>query len=166
MTMPSDLADLTAHIETHYHANHRQQLPHLIALARKVEGAHAAAPSVPRGLADLLAQLAREMEGHMAKEEQVLFPAIRRGGMPGIEHPIRMMRADHADHAEELNRICALTGDLTLPDHACGTWARLYADLGVFVAELSEHIRLENEVLFPAFDLATPNLHRGCACHG
>lgn len=166
MTLPSDLASLTDHIETRFHATHRQQLPHLIALARKVESTHAASPDVPSGLADLLTGLSHEMEAHMAKEEQILFPAIRRGGMPGIEHPIRAMRAEHDDHAADLNRIGALTGDLSLAEGACGTWTRLYADLGLFIADLAEHIRLENEVLFPAFEAAPPSLHRGCACHG
>ena len=58
----------------------------------------------------------------MKKEELILFPAIRRGGMPGIENPIAVMRADHAGHDREVAEIRRLTGNLSLPDGACGTW--------------------------------------------
>ena len=90
----------------------------------------------------------------MKKEELILFPAIRRGGMPGIENPIAAMRADHDDHQTEVAQIRALTGDLTLPPGACRTWTALYAGLAAFLDDLDAHIRLENEVLFPGFETA------------
>lgn len=163
----ADAAALTRHIETRYHARHRAQLPDLIALAEKVERVHFGDENVPAGLADLLTRLSTEMEDHMTKEERILFPAIRQGGMPGIEHPIAVMRADHAGHDAEVARIRALTRDLTLPAGACRSWTALYDQLGAFLADLDDHMRLENDVLFPRFEpAAAPELHRGCACHG
>jgi regulator of cell morphogenesis and NO signaling len=94
-----------------------------------------------------------ELEVHMKKEELILFPAIRKGGGPGIENPIAVMRDDHDDHATEVAAIRRLTGDLTLPDGACGTWTALYAGLNEFITDLEEHVRLENDVLFPQFEL-------------
>jgi hypothetical protein len=38
--------------------------------------------------------------------------------------------------------------DLTPPPHACATWRALYDALGVFRADLLEHIHLENDILF------------------
>jgi regulator of cell morphogenesis and NO signaling len=93
-----------------------------------------------------------ELEVHMKKEELILFPAIRNGGGPGIANPITVMRANHDDHANEVAEIRRLTGDLTLPDDACGTWTALYAGLNEFITDLEEHIRLENDVLFPQFE--------------
>ena len=90
----------------------------------------------------------------MKKEELILFPAIRRGGMPGIENPIAVMRADHDDHDREIAEIRRLTANLNLPQGACRTWSALYAELAEFIDELQEHIRLENEVLFPRFEEA------------
>ena len=66
------------------------------------------------------------LEVHMKKEELMLFPAIRRGGMPGLDVPIAVMRADHDHHKVEVAQIRALTDDLTLPEGACRSWAALY----------------------------------------
>ena len=88
----------------------------------------------------------------MKKEELILFPALGRGGGPGVEHPIAVMRADHDDHASDLAAIRRLTSGLRLPPGACGTWTLLYDKLGTFVSDLEAHIQLENEVLFPRFE--------------
>lgn len=146
-----DPAALTRHIETRYHQRHREQLPELAALSAKVETVHAADPDAPAGLATLLKKLIGELEVHMKKEELILFPAIRRGGAD-VSAPIAAMRADHDDHAGEIAEIQRLTGGLTLPEGACRTWTTLYAGLETFVADLNEHIRLENDVLFPCFE--------------
>jgi regulator of cell morphogenesis and NO signaling len=151
---PDDAAALTRYIETRYHARHREQLPALAALAEDVETIHFGDDDVPVGLAGLLRRMIGAMEVHMKKEELILFPAIRGGGMPGLETPIAVMRADHDDHDAEMNEIRKLTGELTLPDGACPTWTALYAGLGEFLDDLAAHIRLENEVLFPLFEPA------------
>jgi regulator of cell morphogenesis and NO signaling len=46
-----------------------------------------------------------------------------------------------------------LTGGFALPVGACGSWTRLYTGLDRLATDLTEHIRLENEVLFPRFEL-------------
>lgn len=147
-----DPVALTRYIEARYHARHREQLQSLVALSEKVEVVHAQDARGPAGLADVLRQMTGNMEVHMKKEELILFPAIRAGGGPGIENPIAAMRADHDDHTVELAEICRITGGPSLPEDACRSWARLYADLAVFIDDLQEHIRLENHVLFPQFE--------------
>ncbi len=147
-----DAAELTRYIETRYHARHRVQLASLVAMAEKVEMVHFGDEAVPEGLSDLLRRMIGEMEVHMKKEELILFPAIRNGGAPGIENPIAVMRADHDDHGRAIAQISHLTGNLSLPAGACGSWTRLYDGLIEFVEDLTEHMRLENEVLFPQFE--------------
>lgn len=148
---PQDPAALTRYIETEYHARHRAQLPELAALSERVETVHAAQAEVPAGLADLLHRMIGELEVHMKKEELILFPAIRNAGA-GLDAPIAAMRADHDEHEAEIAQIRQLTGGLTLPVGACGSWTRLYVGLGDFLADLNEHIRLENDILFPQFE--------------
>ncbi|ABI78323.1 hemerythrin HHE cation binding domain protein [Hyphomonas neptunium ATCC 15444] len=145
-------SDLTRYIETRYHQTHREQLPVLAELAAKVERVHAGHERAPKGLRELLRQMIGELEVHMKKEELILFPAIRAGGTPGLAHPIAVMRADHDDHGRAIAAIAQLTYNLELPEGACGTWTRLYAGLAEFITDLTSHIRLENEVLFPQFD--------------
>jgi regulator of cell morphogenesis and NO signaling len=50
-----------------------------------------------------------------------------------------------------LGKLQALTNGLKAPAGAFGSWRALYEGLGELSAELKEHIRIENEVLFPRF---------------
>jgi regulator of cell morphogenesis and NO signaling len=152
MTSPETTAELTRYIEDRYHARHREQLPELKSLSAKVEAVHADSPDVPAGLADLLTDMVGELEVHMKKEELILFPAIRQGHGSQMDHPISVMRADHDDHLGAIAKIRSLTKNLTLPEHACGTWRRLYTGLGEFLSDIEEHIRVENNILFPQFE--------------
>lgn len=143
---------LIAHIVRRYHDTHRAELDELIPLAARVESVHAGHPGAPAGVADLLQQIFEEMDEHMAKEEQVLFPMMLRGGHPMIVHPIAMMRHEHDGHDEALAVLDRLTNGFTPPDDACRSWQALCAGLAKFAADLVRHMHLENEVLFPRFE--------------
>lgn len=114
-------------------------------MAAKVENVHFGDEHVPDGLSDVLRRMIGEMQIHMKKEELILFPAIRRGGGPGTGKKIAVMRADHDDHATKVAEIRRLTGQLTLPEGACGTWTALYARLHDFTTDLEEHMRLVHD---------------------
>jgi regulator of cell morphogenesis and NO signaling len=149
---PEETGALIDHILTRYHEMHRADLASLGPLADRVERVHADDPDAPRGIARAIRMLAQAMEDHMAKEETILFPAMRAGGGAGIEHPIAVMRADHDDHAESVALIRRITRDLTPPGHACGAWRSLYGGVAALFEDLAAHIALENDVLFPRFE--------------
>jgi len=143
------LSELADHIEQYYHAALRRDLPPLIEAARKVERVHAQKPSVPAGLAEVLATFFAEMQSHMAKEETILFPMIRRGARgEAVYMPVRVMESEHDGHRQHLAKIRELTGDLRLPAQACATWTALYHGLEAVEADLMQHIHLENNILF------------------
>ncbi len=143
------LPELADHIEQRYHASLRRDVPVLLEAARKVERVHAGRPDVPAGLAEALADFWDEMQGHMLKEENVLFPAIRRGVVgQAIYMPVRVMEQEHDAHAENLARLRRLAHGFDAPAHACGTWRALYDGLAALEADLMEHISLENNTLF------------------
>ena len=150
-TIPESTGDIIAYILERFHNGHRRDLPGLIVLARKVESVHGNHPEAPNGLADFLDEVAESLEEHMQKEEQILFPMLRNGGNPMISHPIGMMRMEHDDHVINLGKLLALTHGLKAPEGACGSWRALYEGLSELSAELKEHIRIENEILFPRF---------------
>ncbi len=149
--VPASSAELIALIQTRYHDVHRRELPELVRLARRVEAVHRDKAECPHGLAELLETMATEMEDHMQKEEQILFPMMVRGGAPMIGHPIAMMRHEHDSHGEHLKALDALTHGATPPDGACNTWRALYAGIRKLEDDLMQHIHLENNVLFPRF---------------
>jgi regulator of cell morphogenesis and NO signaling len=141
--------ELIEHIVWHHHEGMRRDFPPLVEAARKVERVHAAKPAVPDGLANELDAFWSEMQSHMAKEEQVLFPAIRRGARgPQVYMPVRMMQIEHDAHAKHFERVRQLTGDLETPVHACATWRALYEGLRANEADSMRHIHLENNILF------------------
>jgi len=150
--LPDSVEDLVALIVERYHAVHRRELPELRKLAARVEAVHAGHAEVPAGLAELLGRLQGELESHMQKEEQVLFPLMLAGGHPMITHPIAMMRHEHDTAGEDLSAVTALTHDMTPPDGACNSWRALYAGLAKFAEDLTEHVHIENNILFPRFE--------------
>ncbi|MDP3274800.1 MAG: iron-sulfur cluster repair di-iron protein [Deltaproteobacteria bacterium] len=141
--------ELVEHILTRYHAPLRRELSGLLEAAKKIERVHAAKPSCPHGLAAHLAQVATELEEHMTKEEQVLFPALRSGARgQAILMPVRVMMREHDDHGANLRKMRDLATDFVPPPEACATWRALYVGLAKLEGELMEHIHLENNVLF------------------
>lgn len=143
---------LIDHILTRYHEVHRQQLPELIRMARRVEAVHGDRPDCPAGLVELLEIMQAELLDHMSKEEAILFPMLRQGGAPFARGPIAVMRMEHNGHGEQVARLLALTHDATPPAGACTTWRALYAGIEQLVNDLMEHIHLENNRLFVQFE--------------
>ena len=148
---PQESPALVDHIISRYHDTHRRELPELIQLARKVEKVHAKRSDVPLGLADLLERMSIELQQHMAKEELILFPAMKQSVAAGLDMPIARMRHEHDDHGAHLRELDRLTNGITVPADGCRTWQALYAGLTKLVDDLMEHIHLENNVLFPRF---------------
>jgi regulator of cell morphogenesis and NO signaling len=148
---PESVEDLIQHILNRYHQVHRRELPELRNLALRVERVHVDHPAVPRGLSNLLGRMHGALESHMQKEEQILFPLMLAGGNPMIVHPIGMMRHEHDEHGGELRALAALTNDMTPPEEACNSWRALYAGLAKLAEDLTEHIHIENNILFPKF---------------
>jgi regulator of cell morphogenesis and NO signaling len=146
----SGTTTLIGHLLSRYHEVHRQQLPELIRLARRVEQVHGERDSCPNGLADALTAMQQELESHMQKEEQVLFPMLSRQAA-GVDMPISVMRFEHEQHGEALGRLLALAHGFVPPPGACTTWRALYAGIQKFAEDLTEHVHLENNVLFPRF---------------
>jgi regulator of cell morphogenesis and NO signaling len=144
--------ELMEHILTRYHDVHRRQLPELIRLSARVELVHGGHSQCPVTLTTHLEEMLAELETHMGKEEQVLFPMISRGMLTVATGPVQMMRHEHDDHGQALETIRSITHNLTLPDGACNTWQALYRGLQELEADLIAHIHLENNILFDRVD--------------
>lgn len=142
------VTELIRHLLGRFHTRHRAQLPELIRLAHRVEQAHGDRPDCPTGLAVSLDTLRQELESHMMKEEQILFPMLARELDAQAQAPISVMRFEHDHHGELLKSILAMTGNMTPPEGACNTWRALYIGLEELAEDLMQHIHLENNVLF------------------
>lgn len=156
--------ELIEHILVRYHERHRQQLPELVRLARRVETVHADRPECPHGLADHLQAMWGELEQHMAKEEQILFPMLERGVPPVGLPPVEMMRHEHDAHGQALARMVALAHGLVQPRGACNTWRALLAGLHTLREDLMQHIHLENNILFEGLNGNAAPTAGACGC--
>ncbi len=140
--------EIIDHLLSRYHQVHREQLPELVRLAARVETVHGNHPLCPNGLANHLTNMQQELEGHMQKEESILFPMLTTDFPPMVQGPISVMMADHEDHIKDIEKIYALTQDLVPHAEACNTWRALYLGLQEFVSDFNMHIHIENNVLF------------------
>lgn len=149
-TAPTAL--LIDHIRVRYHDTHRQELPVLLDLAHDLEAAHANDPNTPHGLSHALEAMIADLEAHMRRQEELVFPSLRAGY---ADETIQPIRHEHHNQEAALDRIAAITHGLRLPRYACPSWRRHYDGLGKLVEDFDEHIYLENEVLFPRFEPGT-----------
>ena len=157
-------ATLIDHILERYHAVHREQLPELIRMARRVEEVHRDHPLVPAGLAALLESAAQDLLSHMMKEESILFPILKAGGNPLVSHPIGVMRAEHPAHEAMLGQLMAHCNNATAPIGACSTWRALYAGITELHDDLISHIELENNLLFKQFEVPLHATGKSTCC--
>lgn len=134
-----------------FHAVHGQDFHEAQSLAEAVELQHSTHEACPMGLVDLLTLMADELEDHQQKEEAVLFPLMLAGGHPMISGPIQRMLMDHDDLQDQLADMVRLTQSFQAPVGACSTWRRLYETCAKLHADLSLHMKIENELLFPRF---------------
>lgn len=139
-------ATLIEHIQTRYHDTHRRSLAQLLPLASQ-----AVALGLHVGVVEQLASIGNALEQHMFKEELRLFPMMEQGGNTLIG---RLIEDLHREHCKHLPAVLELQNHLRATD-ATGAAQPILAQLvrGVddFARELAEHIRLEDEVLFPLF---------------
>jgi regulator of cell morphogenesis and NO signaling len=162
----SVLADF---IVQHHHEYVRESIPKISELLDKVCSVHASTNPELLAVRTDFEGLVTELLGHLPKEEQILFPAIKRiEGQPiasveseisplALEMPIMVMEEEHERAGELIKSIRSRTNHYTLPSYACPTFQLTYVLLQEFDQDLIQHIHLENNILFPRFKSLTHN---------
>lgn len=144
-------------LETH-HVYTRSAIAMLPPLAAKVRGRHGDAHPQTVVVERLVTRLVGDLGPHLMKEEQILFPyvlSLEAGARAGdscfgtVRNPIQVMLREHEAVEEILGELRAVTANYALPSDACDSFRTLYSGLEDFEADLHQHIRLENDVLFP-----------------
>lgn len=101
-------------------------------------------------------RLCAEMEGHMTREEHVLFPAILEAesaqtvekSFGSIRNPIGMIEQEHDWETERLEKMRQLARDYQLPEKADEKLRLLFRELEALEAAMHAHSRLESSILF------------------
>jgi len=152
---------LVHHIVATHHAYLHEEMPLLVALADTVLGVHGSRHPELARVAELVHEIHDDLAPHLAKEEQILFPAIevwadgqRSFPFGTISNPVRTMMSEHDRVGELLEELRSATRGYVAPADGCASYQSLYARLEHLEADTHRHVHLENNVLFPAVTAA------------
>lgn len=156
------LTSLAAYIIDTHHFYTKCELIRLGNLLDKVCSRHGKNHPELFDLRDVFQRLTQDLNPHMLKEEQVLFPFVarmeeavsERRAVPlpffgTVHNPVRMMAAEHDAAGGLLAEMRRITGGYVTPPDACASFQTLYQGLQEFEADLHQHIHLENNIFFP-----------------
>lgn len=156
------LTQLADYIVQTHHAYVRNEMPQIYAYLERISSKHGERHPELFKIFQTFSAVKEEMEGHMKKEELILFPRIKeleklannenanlQLNLGYLQSPITVMEQEH-DHAGNLlNDIRILSNDYTPPEDACTTYRLSFAALKAFELDLHHHVHLENNMLFP-----------------
>lgn len=150
------LVGLVDHIEDLHHRYLHMELPSLIGLSSKVLSVHGERHPELERVAELVSMLRDDFIPHLAKEERVLFPAIRElaSGHIGfafgsVSNPISVMMSEHESVGGILRELREVSSGYEVPDDGCRSYQRLYERLAAVESDTHMHVMKENSFLFP-----------------
>lgn len=164
------LSELCDRIVREHHDFLRAELPRLGKMVDKVAQVHGQHHPWLGPLQIAFYALRDELIPHMLKEEQILFPAIKRleaarsapaFAFGSIENPIHVMEHEHDNAGALLAEIRRLTTNFTIPPEACNTFRALLDGLRELESDMHIHVHRENNVLFVRAKEVASSLPRG-----
>lgn len=157
---PLDL--LSDYVEKTHHRYIREKSPILQQFLDKLCKVHGGRHPELFEIKELFEESVKDLGEHLVKEEQILFPFIRKmvesktnntdfeqPQFGTVENPVNMMMHEHTAEGERFEKISALSDAYTPPADACNTYRVAYQMLEDFENDLHRHIHLENNILFP-----------------
>jgi regulator of cell morphogenesis and NO signaling len=156
--MDGSLSEAVDHLLQTHHTFLKEALPRLAALLDKVVNAHVARHPELNTVQELFGELRADLEPHLMKEEQVLFPMIKQLESSGgtaelncgpLQNPIRVMLAEHERVLTLFERIRATTRNFEMPEDGCESYRLLLTGLDELEMDTLLHIQKENDILFP-----------------
>ncbi len=145
---------LIQHILETHHAYMDREMPRLegiLTLVRRVHGpAHG---DILEPLGEAYTALKAELEAHLRKEEEVVFPAMLRV-VHGARDEAALAGAQELEDEHEaagaiLHDMRRITNNFAVPDDVCATYEAVYRGLQELEGDIHRHIHLENNLLLP-----------------
>jgi regulator of cell morphogenesis and NO signaling len=155
------LTQLSNHIVATHHEYVRKELPWIFTNLEKIASKHGANNPNLYKIFDLFIEVKEELEAHLLKEEQILFPRIREienlnlqqtelqnQQVTYLQTPISVMEHEHDHAGTMMSEIRKLTNNYEVPDNSCPTYKLTFNALKAFELDLHQHVHLENNILF------------------
>ncbi|EOU1890707.1 iron-sulfur cluster repair di-iron protein [Clostridium perfringens] len=151
--------ELISHIvETHHGETFRllKEIDPLMVKVFRVHFSHD--PELLMKVHSLFGKLKCELEEHLLKEENILFPlmikydkAKDKKEKKEIEEDIRIIVNEHEAAGDILKELAEVTDDYKVPEWGCISFKLLYDYLHDLEKDLFIHIHKENNILFPRY---------------
>jgi regulator of cell morphogenesis and NO signaling len=151
-------AELVDHIESTHHRYLWAELPRITALVDKIVGVHGERHPELAEVQRLYNELRADLEPHLEREEQVLFPMIRQLAATtdaqvdraAIHAQIEALAGEHETVGDLLDDLRRVTSGYATPADGCASYAASYRALADLEADTHLHVHKENNLLFPA----------------
>ncbi len=151
---------LIEYIVNTHHTYLKEVLPITQQLVRKIMEVHGVKHKELYEVHRLFGNLKLELEQHLVKEEQILFPVIKDYGYhktkdlyyKALNH-LKDIEAEHDGAGTLLKAIRKTTKDFRLPEDACPTYVEAYNNLIAIEEDIFQHVHLENNILFKKVQL-------------
>lgn len=153
----SSSEDIIKHISEHYHAPLLDELAQLSPYVTKVTKVHGDHHPELLKVYELWYEFKKEMIEHTEKEEEVVFPMLKKLDDPNLENRqeiidyITELEKEHDHVGEILRQLREVTSDYELPLDACGTYTLVYKRIEALEGQTFMHVHLENNILFPRY---------------
>ncbi|EHK2401140.1 iron-sulfur cluster repair di-iron protein [Clostridium perfringens] len=151
--------ELIRHIvETHHGETFRllKEIDPLMVKVFRVHFSHG--PELLMKVHSLFGKLKCELEEHLLKEENILFPLMIKYDKAKdekekkeIEEDIRIIVNEHEAAGDILKELAEVTDDYKVPEWGCISFKLLYNYLHDLEKDLFIHIHKENNILFPRY---------------
>ncbi|WHH57787.1 iron-sulfur cluster repair di-iron protein [Petroclostridium sp. X23] len=154
---PSELIDYI--VNTH-HVFVKKILPEISELTTKILRVHGPSHSDLFKVHKLFHNLKTELEQHLIKEEEILFPMIKeydaspsKDLLNRIDTVIKETEDEHETAGGVLKELRKVTQEYKVPEDGCGTYCKTFEKLQELESDLFQHIHLENNILFKQLGL-------------
>ncbi|MTI96146.1 MAG: iron-sulfur cluster repair di-iron protein [Firmicutes bacterium] len=151
------MSELIDHIVSTHHGYLRNELPALSELTMMILRAHGAQHGdTLRQVHKLFHNLKTELEQHLIKEEEMLFPLIKdyetTNDKAKLDQALKILdelEAEHEGAGDVLKELRQITGEYAVPADGCPTYDDTYRRLVRLEEDMFQHIHLENNILHP-----------------
>lgn len=159
------LSALIDHIQTTHHNNLWTELPMLAVIVEKVARVHGARHPEVIEIRDIYVKLQPELEEHLRKEENIVFPFIKKleaaeVSSDQMENPLHELEEEHDAAGEAFHKLREITHDFQPPEDACNTYRAMLSRLNELESDMHRHVHKENSILFPRARLLKGNSNK------
>lgn len=146
---------LIDHILNTHHAYLKNELPRISELLFKILSVHGKKHMELFEIHKNFNIVRTELEEHLVKEEEFLFPLFREYEKTKSEEvrdeiikTIEELEEEHTGAGDIIKRLRELTDHYSVPQDTCRTFETTYIKLMEFEKDIFNHIHLENNILF------------------